>query len=80
MQLGGVPVNNAGIQRRVDLAKRESWMDTRQEIAINLDAPIFRTSKPCVPPGARRNFRAVEHAGAHALTRRFHNISVAAAM
>src|SRR3982750_2095250 len=33
-------VNNAGIQRRVDLTKPESWEDTESEIAINFDAPI----------------------------------------
>jgi uncharacterized oxidoreductase len=35
-----VIVNNAGIQRRVDLTNQEPWNETRQEIAINLDAPI----------------------------------------
>ena len=35
-----VLVNNAGIQRRVQLAAAEEWEQTRQEIAINLDAPI----------------------------------------
>jgi uncharacterized oxidoreductase len=35
-----VLVNNAGIQRRVQLAAQEDWEQTRQEIAINLDAPI----------------------------------------
>ena len=35
-----VLVNNAGIQRRVDLTKPENWEATRSEIAINLDAPI----------------------------------------
>jgi uncharacterized oxidoreductase len=35
-----VLVNNAGIQRRVDLAKPEDWEATRSEIAINLEAPI----------------------------------------
>jgi uncharacterized oxidoreductase len=33
-------VNNAGIQRRTRLAEPEPWAETRQEIAINLDAPI----------------------------------------
>jgi uncharacterized oxidoreductase len=33
-------VNNAGIQRRVDLTKPEDWDATRSEIAINLEAPI----------------------------------------
>ena len=33
-------VNNAGIQRRIDLTKVESWENTSSEIAINLEAPI----------------------------------------
>ena len=33
-------VNNAGIQRRVQLPALEEWRETRQEIAINLEAPI----------------------------------------
>ena len=36
-------VNNAGIQRRVDLKAGESWEKTRSEIEINLDAPIHLT-------------------------------------
>ncbi len=35
-----VLVNNAGIQRRVRLTTPEPWVETRQELAINLDAPI----------------------------------------
>lgn len=35
-----VLVNNAGIQRRVQLAQGEEWEQTRQEIAINFDAPV----------------------------------------
>jgi uncharacterized oxidoreductase len=35
-----VLVNNAGIQRRVQLSAQEEWDQTRQEIAINLDGPI----------------------------------------
>jgi uncharacterized oxidoreductase len=35
-----VLVNNAGVQRRVRLAAPEPWPETRQEIAINLDAPV----------------------------------------
>lgn len=35
-----VLVNNAGIQRRVNLAESEDWRQTRSEIAINLDAPV----------------------------------------
>src|SRR5690349_290042 len=33
-------VNNAGVQRRIRLDAPEPWTETRQEIAINLDAPI----------------------------------------
>jgi len=35
-----VLVNNAGIQRRIALARPEAWEETRREIAINLDAPV----------------------------------------
>jgi uncharacterized oxidoreductase len=35
-----VLVNNAGIQRRVRMADVEPWEQTREEIAINLEAPI----------------------------------------
>lgn len=35
-----VVINNAGVQREVDLKDNEPWEDTREEIAINLDAPI----------------------------------------
>lgn len=35
-----VLVNNAGIQRRIDLAHTEPWHRTRQEMSINLEAPI----------------------------------------
>jgi uncharacterized oxidoreductase len=35
-----VLVNNAGIQRRVQLTESEPWERTREEIAINLEAPI----------------------------------------
>ena len=35
-----VLVNNAGIQRLVDLGQVEDWDATRSEIAINLEAPI----------------------------------------
>ncbi|RYZ85347.1 MAG: SDR family NAD(P)-dependent oxidoreductase [Proteobacteria bacterium] len=33
-------VNNAGIQRRLQLLEKEEWQRTQQEIAINLEAPI----------------------------------------
>jgi uncharacterized oxidoreductase len=35
-----VLVNNAGIQHRRDLTDATDWARTRQEIAINLDAPV----------------------------------------
>jgi uncharacterized oxidoreductase len=35
-----VLVNNAGIQRRVQLTQPEEWESARQEIAINFEAPI----------------------------------------
>jgi uncharacterized oxidoreductase len=38
-----VLVNNAGIQRRIDLTATEDWNETRSEIAINLEAPIHLT-------------------------------------
>lgn len=37
-------VNNAGIQRRVRLAQADDWEGTREEIAINLEAPIHLSS------------------------------------
>ncbi|WP_181307486.1 SDR family oxidoreductase [Rufibacter sp. XAAS-G3-1] len=40
-----VLVNNAGIQRRVNLVdEQEAWGKTQQEIAINLEAPIHLCS------------------------------------
>ncbi|XYH98543.1 SDR family oxidoreductase [Sorangium sp. So ce1128] len=39
-----VVINNAGIQRKVDLLRSEPWDDTRQEIAINLEGPIHMAS------------------------------------
>jgi uncharacterized oxidoreductase len=39
-----VVINNAGIQRKVDLLQSEPWDDTRQEIAINLEGPIHMAS------------------------------------
>lgn len=38
-----VLVNNAGIQRRVDLTSEKDWEETRTEIEINLEAPIHLT-------------------------------------
>jgi uncharacterized oxidoreductase len=39
-----VLINNAGIQRKVDLLKSEPWEDTREEIAVNLEGPIHLVS------------------------------------
>jgi uncharacterized oxidoreductase len=39
-----VLVNNAGIQRRMQLAQADDWERTREEIATNLDAPIHLSS------------------------------------
>jgi uncharacterized oxidoreductase len=36
-------VNNAGIQRRIRLEDQEPWETAREELAINLDAPIHLT-------------------------------------
>ena len=36
-------VNNAGVQRSVDLTGQEDWSLTHLEIAINLEAPIHLT-------------------------------------
>ena len=35
-----VVINNAGIQRRMELTKAEPWGETAQEIAVNLEGPI----------------------------------------
>lgn len=47
-----VLVNNAGIQRRVDLTSDEPWAATRDEISINLDAPIH-LARLVIPPFRR---------------------------
>ncbi len=39
-----VLINNAGIQRKLDLLQSEPWAQTREEIAINLEGPIHMTS------------------------------------
>lgn len=39
-----VVINNAGIQRKVDLLGSEPWDETREEIAINLEGPIHLAS------------------------------------
>jgi uncharacterized oxidoreductase len=35
-----VLINNAGIQRKVDLLESEPWEQTREEIAINVEGPM----------------------------------------
>jgi len=39
-----VLINNAGIQRRFQLAQASRWDEVEEEIAINLDAPIHLTT------------------------------------
>jgi uncharacterized oxidoreductase len=39
-----VVINNAGIQRKVDLLQPEPWEQTREEIAINLEGPLHLTA------------------------------------
>lgn len=39
-----VLMNNAGIQRRVELADHEDWSQRQQEIAINFEAPVHLTT------------------------------------
>jgi uncharacterized oxidoreductase len=39
-----VLVNNAGIQRRIQLTQGDSWKVASEEIAINLDAPLHLTT------------------------------------
>jgi uncharacterized oxidoreductase len=39
-----VLINNAGIQRKFDLAKGEPWAETQQEIAINFEGPVHLSS------------------------------------
>jgi uncharacterized oxidoreductase len=39
-----VVINNAGIQRRLDLQKQEPWEQTESEIAINFEGPIHLTA------------------------------------
>jgi uncharacterized oxidoreductase len=53
-----VLVNNAGIQRRVQLASAEDWEQTRHEIAINLDAPIH-LSRLFIPHLAKQKQPAI---------------------
>ncbi|MGZ3687398.1 MAG: SDR family oxidoreductase [Bdellovibrionota bacterium] len=35
-----VLINNAGIQRRVELSRPENWEETAEEISINFEAPV----------------------------------------
>lgn len=53
-----VLVNNAGIQRRVKLDEREDWSVAREEIAINLEAPIH-LSRLFIPLLLRQNGAAI---------------------
>jgi uncharacterized oxidoreductase len=39
-----VVINNAGIQRKINLSQVENWADTAQEIDINLGGPIHLSS------------------------------------
>ena len=53
-----VLVNNAGIQRRVQLAEDEDWETTREEFAINLEAPVH-LSKLMIPHLRKRERAAI---------------------
>ncbi|HEX8636674.1 MAG TPA: SDR family NAD(P)-dependent oxidoreductase [Pyrinomonadaceae bacterium] len=53
-----VLINNAGIQRRVDLTENEDWEKTRSEIAINFEAPIH-LSRLFVPHFRKRENAAI---------------------
>jgi uncharacterized oxidoreductase len=53
-----VLVNNAGIQRRVSLLEQEEWEQTRQEIAINLEAPVH-LSRLLVPQFVKQDEAAI---------------------
>ncbi len=53
-----VLVNNAGIQRRVNLAESEDWAATRSEIAINLEAPVH-LSRLFIPHLSRQKSAAI---------------------
>lgn len=39
-----VLVNNAGIQRKLNMREQEPWERTREEISINLEGPLHMTS------------------------------------
>jgi len=53
-----VLVNNAGIQRRINLSENEDWSETRSEIAINLEAPVH-LSRLFIPHFANRAGAAI---------------------
>ena len=53
-----VLVNNAGIQRRLRLADQEDWPATREELVINLEAPIHLT-RLAIPHLATRRPAAI---------------------
>jgi uncharacterized oxidoreductase len=53
-----VLVNNAGIQRRVDLTASEEWSETKKEIAINFEAPVH-LSRLFLPQLAGRTKSAI---------------------
>jgi len=53
-----VVVNNAGIQRRVNLTEDEDWERTRSEIAINFDAPVH-LSRLFIPHLTKQNSAAI---------------------
>ena len=51
-------VNNAGIQRRIDLTETEDWEQTKSEIAINFDAPVH-LSRLFIPYLLKQNSSAI---------------------
>ena len=53
-----VLVNNAGIQRRIDLLESEDWERTRSEIAINFEAPVH-LARLFIPHLGRQNSPAI---------------------
>ena len=53
-----VLINNAGIQRRMNLVEPEEWEQTRQEIAINLEAPVH-LSRLFIPHLLRQQHPAI---------------------
>ena len=52
-----VLINNAGIQRRLDLQAAEPWEQTREELAINVEGPMHLVS--LLLPHLRRQARPV---------------------